>query len=109
MFGNGTARVLQTNNTRCHMPDAIRIADLAALSQDERHARLAEFMAGRSAPLNGEVDALNRAIAEYEGRFRMSSDAMRDLLKSGRQHETADICAWMRLVDVRDRAIKSST
>lgn len=107
MSGDGITKDFHITDARCRMP-TLRFAELAGLSPEERHARLQQFISGRSAPLNGEIGDLDCAIAEYERRFQMSSAAMRDLLLSGRQHETADVCAWMRLVDVRERAAGST-
>jgi hypothetical protein len=91
------------------MPDALNLADLANLSREDRHAQLSALASRRAAPLNGEIDALDRTIAEYERQFAMSSESMLELLHSGERDETADICAWMRLVDVRSRLSKRPT
>jgi len=105
MFGDGIATNSHIKNARCHMP-TLRLAELANLTPEQSQEKIREFAGERDKPLNGELAQLSQMLAEFESRYEMTSETMRDKVGRGEQRETADICAWMMWLDVRDRATK---
>jgi hypothetical protein len=80
----------------------IRLSDLATLSDEQQRAVFDEYVEGRLEPINGEIDDLNRRIAEFERRYEMSSETMQTAFADRSLRETAEIVYWLMLVDVRD-------
>jgi hypothetical protein len=81
----------------------LRLADLKGLSPAELTARAEEFASDQGAPLNGEASLLHNRIAAFETRYEMSSETMRKHLADRTLKETADICAWSMLLNLRDK------
>lgn len=79
----------------------IKLSEFSQLDEAGKDAKLAEFSKSRQESPNGHLTYLNERIAEYEITYEMSSEAMVEALKTRRIKETADICSWMMLVDVR--------
>lgn len=75
---------------------------LSRLDDEQRAEKLAEIVAKRNQPLNGEAAYVDEKIAEYETRYEMSSETMVKQFRARQLKETADICSWMMLLDVRD-------
>lgn len=88
--------------------NTLRLADLRGLSADERDRKFAELTAGGHRTLNGEVEDLSGHLAEFEARYEMSSATMRRKYLDGTLPETADICSWLMLLDVRDRLVQQA-
>jgi hypothetical protein len=55
------------------------------------------------------MDDLNRQIAVFEKRYEQSSASMRERFKQGAIHETAEICEWLMLLELRDSLGRSSS
>src|SRR5678815_5064086 len=51
---------------------------------------------------NGEVASIERKIAEFESRWGMSSDEMRERVDRGELAPTRDVEAWLMALRVRD-------
>jgi midasin (ATPase involved in ribosome maturation) len=89
--------------------ESLRLSELRGLSPEQRERRLAAFASGRKQLLNGEMDDLNRQIAVFEKRYEQSSASMRERFKQGAIHETAEICEWLMLLELRDSLGRSSS
>jgi hypothetical protein len=81
----------------------LRLDDLKGLSPADLTARATEFASGQDAPLNGEAILLHKRIAAFETRYEMSSETMRKKLAAREIKETAEICAWSMLLNLRDK------
>lgn len=83
----------------------IRKLNFAALTQmtpENRDAALNSFMEARHSPVNGEVAFLDERILKMEQRYEMTSESMRAAFQRGELTETAEICAWLMLLEARD-------
>lgn len=56
----------------------------------------------KAAP-NGQMNALDAEIRDYEIRYAMTSEKMLSEFKAGVVKDTADIAKWLILVQVRER------
>lgn len=81
----------------------IRISEFAKLSEPEQVEEMRNFARARLAPLNGDLSELNQRIASYECRYEMSSETMLMEYRAGKLRETADICHWNILLNLRNQ------
>ena len=81
-------------------------SDLCGLPDADLERIAAEFAADRQGPLDGELADLDSRIAAFETRYEMSSATMRQLFADCQIRETADICAWITLLNLRDRLVR---
>ena len=81
----------------------MKLSEFSQLDDAGKEAKLAEFARSRQEPLDGQLQYLNEKIAEYETTYEMSSETMVESLKNRKIKETADICSWMMLIDVRNQ------
>lgn len=79
----------------------LRLSDISGLSEEQQRERVADFMAARYQPFNGELTAINEQLAELEKRYEVSSAAVREQVSSGTIRETAEICHWLMLLDMK--------
>ena len=81
----------------------LKLAEYRAMLPQEREAELAALA---RAAQNGEGRAgkrhLDARIREYERRYEMSSDELRNKLAHGEARETAEIATWLFLLGARD-------
>lgn len=70
--------------------------------------RIAEVVSAKDSPATPEQKAdLDSRIAAFEMRYEMSSGTMLERIKNQQLKETAEICTWMMLLDVRRRSDQS--
>lgn len=81
----------------------INLTEFSTLSPAEQANRVEGLLASRSAPLNGHLAELDETIAGFETRYEMSSEDMCRHLSDGKLAETADICSWRILLELRGR------
>ena len=74
------------------------------LATDES-ARRAVVDATRAAP-NGELASVERTIAAYEAKYRMTSAEALAAMSNGELRPTEDVEGWMMAVRVRDDLAK---
>lgn len=79
----------------------LRLSDISGLPEEQQRARVAAFLAARSEPSNGELAVIDDRIAELERRYEVSSATMREQVSSGTIRETAEICHWLMLLDMK--------
>ena len=79
----------------------LHLSEFSKLPDSEKRTQISTFLAARTLPVNGEVEFLDGKIAEFEKRYEMSSATMRNQICHNRLKETADICAWMMILDAR--------
>lgn len=81
----------------------VAASELRKLSKGEREAKLQELARAAQEPPNGQLRDLNAQIRQFEQRYDKDSATMRNELASGALQETADICQWLHLLNLRDR------
>jgi hypothetical protein len=84
----------------------LRLSELSSLAPEEKQQRLAQFLAARRQPLNGEPAFLDERIAAFEKRYEMSSAVMREKLSTGELPETVDVGTWIMLLDAREKLVR---
>ena len=85
------------------MSTALRLSELYNLSPVAKADRLAALVQQRNRPVNGELAELTSRVAEYETRYEMSSEIMREQVGQNTLRETAEIGHWLILLELRDR------
>lgn len=84
----------------------IKLAEFAALPKHEAQKRADDLLRGSICPspelLKEQTRNLNDRIEAIEVRQGMSSESMRRALKNGSIQETAEICQWLMLLEIRD-------
>jgi hypothetical protein len=83
------------------MTHPIRMADLQALSPQERQKALELLAADAVGPTNGHALAALGRIREYERRYEMTSAVLLERLSRGEIRETAEIAEWLFWVNVQ--------
>jgi hypothetical protein len=81
------------------------LSEVSKLPENERQARYSDFMRVGIVP-NGEMAELDRQITAFERVYEVSSDTMQQQLAAGRIRETAEICRWLMLLELRNRVRK---
>ena len=82
---------------------AIRLSDLAGLSEGERNRKLSELIADTRKPPSPELlAAADTRIAAHEAVHGMTSDEMKRRLHAGEISETLAVCQWLMDLDMRD-------
>ena len=81
----------------------IPLNQLMSMTPQERADMILDF---RTRPRNGELEFLDDSINRMEVRYEMSSETMKQKLRSHEIRETADIGAWLMLLKARDGLAK---
>ena len=87
--------------------NAINLAELSGLPTEAVSARVRQLIQNRR-PLNGELLKIDATIRDYETRYEMSSTVMLQRMQQSKLEDTADICRWQMLVEMRDRVARPS-
>lgn len=80
----------------------VKLSDLANMPMADSDRALGELVRSAKASRNGQRAVLDVRVREFEIRYEMSSDAMREQLRDGTLEETADIARWLMAVSARD-------
>lgn len=81
----------------------VRLDQLAQMDAPAKERAMDDLVREAKAPRNGQAQALDRRIREFETRYEMSSEAMKAKFARGEIQDTADISSWLMLLDVRGR------
>lgn len=83
---------------------ALRLSDLALLSDSERERQLELFLSKRhdAESQRQSRQELSENIREYEQRYEVSTAEMRRMVASGQMQETAAICSWLMVAEILD-------
>jgi len=84
----------------------LKLADYAALNDEEAEEVLAELENAVMAPRNGQLAIMNARIRDFETRYEMSSAQMLERLRAGAMKETAEIVKWLNLLDAREDRLR---
>lgn len=85
------------------MSTPLNLTEFGSLSPAEQADCVQRLIAARAEPLNGHLPELDAKIASFETRYEMSSEVMSQKLSDGSLPETADICSWQILLELRGR------
>ena len=89
----------------------IKLAEFSELSEMDMHVRVNQLVSGSVAPscdlLKEQQENLAHRIQGFEAQYKMSSNNMRQAIRSGSMEESADFCSWLMLLEVRDSFEKS--
>lgn len=89
------------------MPERIHLDELATMSPGEFADQSAALVAASHKAGTEGSPTVERRIRQFEARYEMDSTALRQGLAEGTIKETADISAWLFLLDVRNsRAVR---
>ncbi len=83
------------------MSQAVRLADLAALSPTERRTIVERLVLDAFRPSNGARAATLARIRAFEQRYEVSSQTLIAELRAGQRHETAEISEWLFLLELQ--------
>ena len=82
---------------------SVRLSDLSYMSESERNQELGKLVeVAKQNRNNGSDPLLNARIRQFEMRYEMSSDTMRERLRTGEIRETAEIAKWLFLLSLRE-------
>lgn len=80
------------------MPQTVRLADLGALSPQERSKVIEQIVEAGLAPVNGQSLATATRLRALESQYEVSSDRLLEELRAGTRKETAEISEWLFLL-----------
>lgn len=83
--------------------ETVRMSELAELGPSEKESRLRALVDASRRPPNGELRDLDAKIRQHEEAAGFDSTTLRQRLASGEQSETAIVCDWLMLLDLRER------
>lgn len=91
------------------MKRSVTLGELRSMSFEQRTRRLSALVADTRSPPNGEMRALDDKISAFEKQHGMNSADMRDGVRVGKVRETAEICTWLMILEMRDRLASLTT
>lgn len=80
----------------------LRLSDLARMSLTDSDQALASLVQAAKNDRNGQRAELDARVREFELRYEMSSDVMRERLRSGELDEAAEIVRWLMTLSAHD-------
>ncbi|MBE9178720.1 hypothetical protein IQ268_09120 [Oculatella sp. LEGE 06141] len=84
----------------------IKLSQLAATSPEQKASEIDSLINAALNPdkqhLEQQCNEVDARIKEFECRYEMSSDAMKQQLSQGLIKETAEICSWLLLLKVKN-------
>lgn len=83
------------------MKNSIKIAELNAMSPEEREATLKHMRDIVLSAPSEELDWIDDEIREFERRYETNSATMLYELNKGLRKETAEICTWIILLRIK--------
>lgn len=86
----------------------ITARELRELTPEQREQRLVEGIRHTQRKPNGEVQALQKQLEEFEHVHGFTTDEMRARLANGSLQETLPVCRWAMLADLRDEFLKTA-
>lgn len=87
----------------------LSLSEFSNLPENQQQEKVTAFARAVCSPTNGELRSIADEIASYEIRYEMPSNVMQERLESGAIKETADICSWLMLLEVRDSLARPTT
>lgn len=83
----------------------LRLSDWGQMSPAEQEKQLEALTEASSEQEGAPLAVLNARIKRYEMRYEMTSEELKQRLRSGTQAETAEIAHWLFLLDMRESCV----
>lgn len=80
----------------------LNLSEVTRLPKGQRERAQSEFLHKCDAGLNGELTELVGRIKHFERVYEISSKKMQEQLSKGLIKETADICYWVMLLELKE-------
>jgi hypothetical protein len=84
----------------------IKLADFHGLSEVETQQRVGQLVCGSVSPspelLEEQQNNLAQRIGRFEQQYQMTSSQMRRALETAVLKESADICSWLMLLEIKE-------
>lgn len=85
---------------------AMRVGNLAALTEEQRAERMREICRVLRSEPNGEIKELDDEIAEFEHKHGMTSaDMLQRRTAGGLDDDNFDFCRWVMVMELRDEML----
>jgi hypothetical protein len=85
----------------------IKLADFSTISESDKERRITQIVGDFVSPspelLKEQKANLAQRIQGFETQYKMSSQNMKQAIRSGSMVESADFCTWLMLLEIRDR------
>lgn len=88
------------------MSRKVKLSEIREASPRVRELALAGLIAEARAP--ADIEAMDAEIAEYEERYGLDSNQLRNELSSGEREETEEILSWLMLLHLRERVERAT-
>ena len=88
------------------MAHAIRLSDLATMTEGERTALIGQVAKEAGESPNGHATAALARIRAFEKRYEIQSDRLLDALAAGSVRETAEIAEWLFWMHLLNRTVE---
>jgi hypothetical protein len=85
---------------------SVRLADLDAMTVEERDEVLGRLVREAMGPENGQLALVDARVKVFERRYEMSSAELLERLRVGTQSETAEIAQWLFWLAVQKRCAR---
>ncbi len=86
------------------MTRGLKLSELASMNTSERAERINRLFEDALSPSQEQNAEIDKRIAAFEDKWNMSSKGMVRRLNNREMKETAEICSWLMLLEVRDCA-----
>lgn len=80
----------------------VRLSTLAHMPKPEADKALGDLVASATRRRNGQAAELDARIRQFELRYELSSDELRQKLSVGDMKETDEIASWLFYLKARD-------
>jgi len=89
------------------MAYSVRMSEFREMSEEERAGVVSKLAREALKSPNGQMmEQLNAEIRDFERRYEITSEHLREELYEGQRPETADVARWLWLLDLRERTIR---
>jgi hypothetical protein len=89
------------------MDTSIKLSDFSKMSEQEKKSSTESLVRSAIFPTNKErQDWVKRVFAEvqsYENKYRMPSDEMLKILKSGKNLNIPELCSWLMVLKTQEQ------
>lgn len=84
----------------------IKLSELSSMSEDEKEAQINAMFRAVVTPTREQLieqkKSIQEQISQFENCYNISSEQMKEHLKSGELSGDANICSWLMLLKIRD-------
>lgn len=84
----------------------IKLSELSSMSEDEKEAQVDAVLRATVTPtpeqLVEQKKSIQKQINQFENCYNMSSEQMKERVKSGELSGDSNICSWLMLLKIQD-------